>query len=661
MVNEQVNQILASNPVLKELADSLSDRINRLRSEKYKFDLQVLLNRDFHEGRQWEVIINDQLIEPRPDKGEVRLTANFIDKYCRIFVSEVTARKLDWDVQPVNADDARIADADIAKQILKDDFVRFQREQKVTQLEWYRTIDGMAYLAPEFRPDVGEIINTDPNTGKPIYKGRCEAEIKTFLDVLVPDGFPDMNKAPYMAVRVRKHKKEVQRQYNLPAEPPTDKDAVESLRWRNFYGENSKDHDDEVELFVVWFKKGNGALPNVQETQGIKCGIGFVWCDALQEILEVLPEFPYPFAEPSISTYPLIPFSFKHRTERFYCIGVPQELIGIQMEFNRTLSQIAQSKNFIGTPKWLAAKGSMSSIDDFDTSPGGVIWYNPLPNIPAPGPVTMPALNSYVEGFCDKLSAVANQITSVSDVAQAGQPGSVNSFSGIQKLSDIFAKLMTPMMKEWSESWSFFGKVWLMMKAKYTDTMEISRLTDDAADAGIKSWTGADISGDFDVRVSTDWGSQTDAERRQEERQDVQQRIMTPAEYRKRNYGIEKDSDIKRQRRLALDENAAMLAGQQVDNSGLTSLLGDDHAQHFDVHQILPPQVQMANAAHISIHWLGANQAQQLYQEKVLPQLVQLGIVAPPQPAMQPTGQPAQNPQPQSNPAQAQAAQRPVQ
>jgi hypothetical protein len=386
------------------------------------------------------------------------------------------------------------------------------------------------------------------------------------------------------------------------------------------------------------FKPGNGALPDDGQFPD---GLTLVYIQTINKVVEVLP-FPYPFNE--LGIYPLIDFHCDRRHERYHSQGIPEQLIPIQVERNRTFSQILESKNFIGNPMFRAARGQFNDVDDIPTQPGSILFYNPLPGISPPDTLQPPAIPAYIQEVPAVLANEARNVYSTSEIAQAQQPGSINSYSGLQLLSNIQAKVMTPYLQDYANKWSLVGKVLGLMEQRYTDYNKQLRVTDDVGDMQLQSfYTGADLLNDFDVIVRVEPEVESAALKKQTALQELQMGAIDAAEYKRRIYGEQSDESYKMEMWKHQAENQRMMAGEVIDNLPMAAF--ENHQVGFDVvmklinnptFMQLPPQLQEGIKRHAYVHFVGINQPQMLMQSVVQPALTQLGIM--PQQPMMPQG-----------------------
>ena len=648
-MNQKVQQILKTDKTLKDLSEGLHERISRYRREQREFDLQAILNRDFVMGQQWKVITDSRIIEPRRDEGEVRITANFIKKFYMTHASEILAKDIDWQVAAFEGDHRRIGVSDVGQQVLKKYYVRDKRAELLHKLMGAIDIDGIGYIGVDYYPNRGKPIGTyndQQGQEKIVPSGLIEHRVVSSLDVLAPDRYDCSDKLPCMIEVVRMHVEEVKARWNLKDPPQASGEPELKERYRNVFGED-KDRDKEVEIFKCWFKSGNGVLP---DTGKYGVGIGFIYCDELKEVLDIVP-FPFPFDDYRIAKYPLIDMHCDRRMDHYHSNGIPVEQIPLQMQFNKSLSQVAEASAYMGSPIIRAVVGQFDSEDDIPTYAGGVMYYRPVPGSPAPDVVQMPPIPSVVENLSKLYEQLAGELHQIGKVQMANQEGSINSYSGLKLLREQASRLMAPFVTRWESGWATAGLVTLMIEQKYRDYPETLLLTDDAADRSVVYFTRADLASDMEVTVDAGVNSDSPADDLQKDVQMAQIGIVDKAILQKKYYGLDKMDNYKRQSRDAYNENEAMLSGQPAVNTDIEHLLGDDPAIHWDVHadvekdqryQALSPDGKNEIRKHKIIHWIAKNDQQTFIAQYVKPVLQQEGYLQqtpePVPPQTQPTG-----------------------
>lgn len=648
MNQDEIKQ-LYQNPIFKKLAEpsALDERYRQYNINQDRYNKQIRLNRHFNEGKQYYVLLptSFELHEPIQDVGEVRIVINVIKRIINILQAEILARRPEPKAYPYGGDSHRIEAAEVMNQVLKQYQIDFERSGKMAQHILATWIDGYSFLTVEYHPDAGKVIDANPETQEPVREGKINIRLISSLDMLVPDDYPDINKAPCIIEVVRIHKEEAKQIFDLP-NAPTPSAASELQRQRPDWNERSKDRDELVTVLKYYFLPGNGALPS---GQGFDDGLCVIYLPESKIVADVQP-FPFPYNEMGI--YPILDFHSDRRVDHYHSQSVIEQLIPPQVELNRTWSQILTAKNFIGQPIWRYAQGQIIDPDEMPTYAGGQLVYNQVNGAPPPEPVTMPSIPAYIQEMTSRLESAMQGIHGTNDIAQAQQPGSVDSYSGLQLLSNIQAKVLTPYLTDYAAKLAVMFKVIGLMEQKYTDYEKQIRVTDDIGDQSIQSYYGADLLKDFDVVVQIESETESKAQKIQRSLQEVQFKIIDANEYKSRVYD-EPENEVLRLEKIKHNrENDAMLQGQIVDN--LPNVAFEDHVIGFEVNakvlndprfKMLPLEIQTAHRKHIYIHFLGKTQPDLLYQQFVVPELQQLGI-APVQPALMPGMQPGQ-PQPQ--------------
>jgi len=643
-VGADLNTLL-QDKTIHGLAKDLSDRINEYKSKQKQFALQAILNRQFVDGHQWTVLLpgSSELFEPLQDEGEVRMTQNIVKPIVNLFRAEVLSKNPSWNVSAYSGDEMKIEAANVCEQILRQYYLESERTGVLQRHLDGIIIDGLSYLTVDFYPNAGPVISQHPVTGNPVRAGRIALRTISTLDVLVPDNYDDINKSPCVIECVRLHKEDAQRMFDLASAPSPSTD--DEMRYDKQNEIEKHDKDNFVTVYKCHFMPGNGALPDDGKFPD---GLVIYWIDSINKVVDIRP-FPFPFSKLNGGNmmYPYIDFHMDQRREHYHSQGIPEQIIPLQMELNRTVSQLMEAKNYIGSPIWLAVRGQFQSVDDIPTIAGGVALYNQVQGAPPPQPVAMPSPPSYITEIPKMLEAAANAIHSASQVAQAQQPGSTNSYSGQQLLVDVQTKIWTPFVKRYSGKLSTVGKALLMCEQKYTDYNKQLRVTDPVGDMAMSTfYNNADIAGDIDVTVRIEVDGQSPSMKQQAALQELQIGAITADVYNARIHGEEKQASENMDAMKASRENESFIAGTPVDNRPMVAF--ENHPVHLkwivrliesDDFKSMNDALKQAAYDHAYVHLYAIKQPDQVYQMVVIPEVTKLGMV-PAQPMM-PQGSPA--------------------
>lgn len=639
------------HPIISRIFGTLSDRLREYQHQQKRVQNQIILNRLFTEGKQWNTILphSNELYEPLQDEGEVRLTWNIVLPIVNMFRAEIMARRLTWQAEAYNADETKIESAEVMTQVTRQHYFDFEQSGRLAQHIDAIDIDGVHYLTVDYFPDAGEIIDFDSASGQPIKEGKIMLRLVSALDLFCRDEYPDLQTQPCVIEACRMQKAEVKRMW-----PNVEEVAASSLNERRIDQQgqtyNQKDKEEEAIVWKFWFKAGNGAL---EHSPDLPNGLCLVWLQNGNQLLDVT-DFPFPFDK--LGMYPFVDFHCIRRRERYHSQGIPEQIEALQVEINKTISTTQEAKNYIGNPVWLMPKSiGINNVDEIPTYPGGVIFYAPDAHGTKPEMAAPPPIPQYIQDLPQNLASYARSILNANEIAQAQQPGSTNSYSGLQLLSNIQAKILTPYLQDYANKWSLVGKILGLMEQKYTDIEKQLRVTDDLADLSLKKfYSNADLIGDFDLIVRVEPEVESLSARKQAAIQELQAGAIDKDEYNSRIYGKADNQENRTEIVLESLEIEAMKNGQVVDN--VPFVLYENHKVRWPIiarfiqspaFKLLPPPVQQAARKHADVHWMGVNQPDQLMQKFVMPELIQYGIATVPQ---IPIGNPADGTTPGGGP-----------
>ena len=117
----------------------------------------------------------------------------------------------------------------------------------------------------------------------------------------------------------------------------------------------------------------------------------------------------------------------------FWPVSAVQNLISPQMGLNKTMGQIVDNKNLMGSAQWLVDKNSGVKRHQLTGQPGIVIFSNPGARVER---LTPPALPSYVIQAVSMYREALDNISGVFDVTQGRKPGGITAGVAIEQLQE---------------------------------------------------------------------------------------------------------------------------------------------------------------------------------------------------------------------------------
>lgn len=146
------------------------------------------------------------------------------------------------------------------------------------------------------------------------------------------------------------------------------------------------------------------------------------------------------------------PFVFDRWNPRllgFFGQGIPEQILGIQLEINKVSRTIQQSIHLMAVPRVFIDAASKIASSTFTNDPGSIVKFTGNPPIFNTAPVMPPEVYAYVENLYQK----AYQIVGVSMMSAASRkPAGLNSGVAIRESQDIETERFELVAKRYEES-----------------------------------------------------------------------------------------------------------------------------------------------------------------------------------------------------------------
>lgn len=247
-------------------------------------------------------------------------------------------------------------------------------------------------------------------------------------------------------------------------------------------GDNTQS-PDSVLIIEAWIKPGTCALFKEGALVTI-CGDTLVNFD--EGMWYSHEEYPYAHT--------------KHiPTGKFYGVSVLEDINSLQKEYNRTRSQIIESKNRMARPQLLAPIGSFD-INKYTSEPGLIIPYKP--GLGKPEPLQIQPIPNYVLQEIERIISDMEDISGQHQVSRGMAPGQgVVAATAIAFLQEKDDAILSQTISSEEQAVGKIARHSLTLVVDYWDIPRIVRVT--GTDRAFDSFElkGADISNSLDVRV----------------------------------------------------------------------------------------------------------------------------------------------------------------
>ena len=468
----------------RKLVAWVKRQYNTMRQARRVYERQWYTNLSFYMGKQyveWSRTENRLTPLPKLDKYTPRITVNKIRPIVRTEISKLTSGKPTASVMPASNDDDDVFAARAGEQVWESLYYRLNFDKIINDAVFWLTITGTAFIKT-YWDDQGYDSTADE------YGDVGWAALSPF-NVLVPDLISDsIQEQPYIFCVYNKSIEWIELAYKemLPEGFSVAQDGqLEDIMSPSKMGiaANKEATPDSATIIEAWVKPGTTKiLP-----QG-----GFVTIVNDRIIQAGLKGLPY-----SHKQYPFAKLSHVP-AGRFYAESVITDLIPLQMEYNRTQSQIIEAKNRTSKPQVLFDEGSVTP-QKITTEPG--LWIPIRPNAQRPQPMPIQDLPSYVVQFNERQQMNFEDISGQHEVSRGQAPGGISAATAIAYLQERDDSYLQPTITSLEDAVERTARQSLSLCADYWEVARLVKATGE--DGGYEAilLKGSDVARGTDLRV----------------------------------------------------------------------------------------------------------------------------------------------------------------
>tara|TARA_B100000131_G_scaffold141190_1_gene137364 strand:+ start:698 stop:2761 length:2064 start_codon:yes stop_codon:yes gene_type:complete len=414
----------------ESLAKDIADKFRKCRQMKLTLHDIWWTNLAFVHGRQYVTYKGGSPIEPKAPSWRVRLTHNICRPIVRTAVAKLTQAHPTFGARPTGPDEDSIMRAKIRTWLAAHICREIDLQSHISQLVWWGWVCGSGFLSWGWNPTSGKL-SGNQRTGFP------DVEVWSPFDVYPDWQATSLNDSKWV-IRVHTMKPEdAKRQFDRFPEDSAMRPYGDTDHW-DFDDDN---YDSSLRREIGGYTEGgptHATTVNVYEYEEAPT-----------------PEFPMGrrviSSEGTVLKYePLLngKYSlamFRAATEggRFFGVSPVEDVVPLQRELNRTLSQAIELRNMHTMPNWVAPVGSLSATPE--NRPDEVIEYNPNMGPPPARQSATPIPPSLFE-MVNSLKTSFYDISGIHEVSQGRSPSGVVSGRAIGMLSDQDQEKLGPMV-----------------------------------------------------------------------------------------------------------------------------------------------------------------------------------------------------------------------
>lgn len=411
------NMPLKGSPSYDEILGFVEGKFNEAKQARLQFERQWYLNLAFYAGKQYAQwtgqygTASSRLVDvPSPD-WKPRLVINHVKRYVRKEHAKATKEDPTGWVFPASGDESDIAAAKAADQILE----HVIRENKFytvkRQAAWWACVTGNGFIKDWYQrknpteDSIGDI---------PVAKSVSP------FHIFVPDVVEQDIEGQEAVYQVgAKSIDQIRMMYPDVEDLATvSRDSGSSGMEERFFqsiGVRETNQKNIIYVREAWIR------PCTRYPEGLVIH----WTPGT--ILWMQEGWPYSHGQFPYAKLDHIP------TGRFYTDSIITDLISPQKEYNRTRSQIIESKNRMANPQMAYQQGSVDTTK-VTSRPGQWIPYKP--GFDKPGPLELQHLPSYVLQEVDRNKMDMDDISSQHEVSNGNAPPGVEAATAISYLQE---------------------------------------------------------------------------------------------------------------------------------------------------------------------------------------------------------------------------------
>jgi hypothetical protein len=448
-------------------AQNWNERYQKARMARMNFERKWYTNLAFVSGKQyiqWNYesapLATGRMVEPVNPNNRVRLVINKTRRILRKELAKINKEAVRGYVIPNNTDDnsqaaARAADnlADYLTDELKMQFV-------FKQADWWMLICGTSFIKGYYDPSLqmgyGKMQVMNPMTGQPVSQmvplmGAPFIETVSPFHILVPNlDEPDLQKQDWVMHVSMKSPEWVKQRFKQEVDGVSVSTNTLESRLMAIQGmTNDAERQKAVEIREIWVRPGKSEnYPN-----------GCVITCTQDKILEHIDQYPYQHGK-----FPFIKRSYIENSI-FYAATLVEDLMPLQVEYNRTRSQIVEDKNRMGRPQLAIERGSMDPKKLRGTA-GDVIEY--APGSRAPQPIEISGLPNYIIDHVNRISSEMAELASQESTDKNAIPSGVTAATAIAYIYEDQDALVQDTIRDKEIGWeailqmllSYVGQFW---------------------------------------------------------------------------------------------------------------------------------------------------------------------------------------------------------
>jgi hypothetical protein len=480
-------------------SDFAADRLFRREVEGEWYEALAMLF-----GRQYAVYSTtlNQLVEPPRHDWEVRAIHNFTLKHKRIVCSKLRSARPMPEIIPAGSDEQDRGGALTGNMVTEHVWREVSAEATAAEIESWFVTCGSCFWQPFWNPDIGPWVDVEGAPGGGVRAG--EIDLACVMPFLV---YPDRTARSeetcrYVTLASVRDTDWVKLKFPDFADDISDEATTDIFDVGRIAGRGGPGHGTLSSTSTSGMDTGRCVLRTRYEKPSPRYPLGrtIVWTrNVLLQYMEALP-----IGTPDRPMIPLIKVDYERVPGRYWGRGLVQIIAPMQVEYNRTISQLIEIRNLMGAPKILVDATSNVDERELNNQPGGIIKYsNTPPTYWSPDPP--PAIFESVRNFCLQ---DAMDVAGQREVSSGRTPPNVEAGVAIQLLQQADDLQLASTIENMRHAMKEVGRAILWMAKNLYREPRILRIIGPDHEWHARQFNTLELAGAYDVTCET-----TDASR----------------------------------------------------------------------------------------------------------------------------------------------------
>lgn len=464
------------------LAD-LKHKYTSIKDARIPFERQWYLNMAFYFGRQYVVWTSSgqaqKLWEPNTPSYRVKLVSNKCKSTVRTEVAKLLKDKPRGDVAPNTSEDSDRLAARGASHL----YDAFEQPnamflpQARRQAVFWSSLLGNGFMKHTYDKNKKDFTGT---------KGALVVEAYSPFSLFVPDLLePEIENQEYVIQESGKSIDWIKKTYNKDIKPDTSSsktaNTTSDQRFVMALGMNQRATDpSHVGVKEMWCKPCSD-YPD---------GMWAIYTDDM--ILEIRNKWPYDHGQ-----YPYAKLD-ANMTGRFYNDSLLVDFIPLQREYNKSISQLLESRNAVSRPHWVVQKGSINT-KTVTNQPGQFIEY--VTGMNPPQLVAAPPLPGYTAQLIDRIQNDMNDISSQHEITKGTTPTGVTAATAIAFLQEEDDSKLAPAVSSVEEATQKTASQLLSLVSQFWAAERMVKIAGTGSKFEVKAFKSSTLAGNTDYRV----------------------------------------------------------------------------------------------------------------------------------------------------------------